>query len=352
MSNKTEKATPYKLKKAKEKGQVNKSNELNTSFFLFVMILISTALWPSLLGQIKALMVHLLYLTTQFSFRIDNLLKLQNFILITLINLWLPFALTAVIILILSTISQTGFVWTTEPLKPDMKRLSFVQGFKRLFSSKLFFEMTKNSLKLSLVTLLMFFSLQSEMPTLVKLMVVSPLKHPDLIMHLLLKLVLQMLSLLFILALLDKIYLSWKYKKDNRMTKQEVKDEYRQREGDPKIKFKIKQLQQQLRQKTAALEQVKTADVVITNPTHLALALKYDRQSMPAPKIVCKAQGEFAARVRTLAQQNKVPIIQNKAFARALFATAELNQWISQEHFPMAAAIFREIYRQRELASC
>lgn len=349
MSDKTEKATPYKLQKAKEKGQVNKSNELATSFFLIVMVIASAALWPSL-TQLKVLLTHLLSLATRFSFNIETLLKLQHLILSTLINLWLPFALAAVLSLILSTLSQTGFIWTMVPLKPDLKRLNLIQGLKRLFSTKMLVDTGKSSLKLVLAFSLVIFSLHHDLSSLLKFMVLNPVEHPVLIKSLLFRTILQLLALLFALAILDKLYVGWKYKKDNRMTKHEVKDEYRQREGDPKIKAKIRQLQQQMRQKTAALEQVKTADVVITNPTRLAIALKYEPNSMPAPKVVCKAQGELAAQVRALAQHHNVPLIQNKTFARTLFATVELNQWINQEHFPAAALIFREIYRQRNLA--
>ena len=109
----------------------------------------------------------------------------------------------------------------------------------------------------------------------------------------------------------------------------------------------MKQLQHQLRQKTASLEHVKTADVVITNPTHLAVVLKYDRGLMPAPKVVCKAQGELVKQVKLLAARHHVPIIENKPLARLLFATSDLNQWVNREHFPMVASIFRDIYRKR-----
>ena len=163
------------------------------------------------------------------------------------------------------------------------------------------------------------------------------------------KLLLQLILILFALAMIDKLYTRWKFAKDNRMSKQEIKDEHKQREGDPKIKSRIRQLQQKMRQKTASLNQVQTADVVITNPTHLAIALKYDRGLMPAPKVVCKAQGELAKHVKLIAARHQIPIIENKTFARALFATTDLNQWITREHFPIAATIFREIFRQRAI---
>jgi len=349
MSDKTEKATAYKLQKAKEKGQVSKSIELTTSFFLIAMLIASTALWPSL-ARLIALLTHLLDLTTRFSLTFDNLLKLKHFILANLLNLWLPFALATVLSLILASLSQTGFVWTIVPLKPDFKRLNPIQGLKRLFSTKMLVDTAKGGLKLCLAFALIIFILQHDFAFLLKLMALNPAEYPPLIKALLCKAILQLLALLFALAMLDKGYVNWKFKKDQRMSKQEVKDEYRQREGDPKIKAKIKQLQLQIRQQTAALQHLKTADVVITNPTRLAIALKYDRSCMPAPKVVCKAQGELAAQFRTLAQRHNIPLIENKAFARALNATVELNQWIGQEHFPTAALIFREIYRQRSLA--
>lgn len=347
MSEKTEKATPYKLQKAKEQGQVSKSVELNTSIFLLVLLLVSMALWPSFLMELKALTKHLLYLNTRIPFSVDSMGQLQQFVLSRLTYLWIPLALAGILTIILSTIAQTGFVWSGKPLALDFKRLDISKGFKRLFSTKSLFEAGKNSLKLSLVFLLFGLSLQHELPTILSFMTTDPANFPSLIMSLLSRLLLQLLSLLFALAMIDKLYTRWKFAKDNRMSKQELKDEYRQREGDPKIKAKIKQLQQQLRQKTASLEQVKTADVIITNPTHLAIALKYDRGLMPAPKVVCKAQGEMVKEVKRLAARHNIPLIENKVFARALFATTELNKWISRDHFPVAAKIFRDIYNKK-----
>lgn len=349
MSEKTEKATPWKLQKAKEQGQVSKSTELNTCFFMLVLLGVATALWPSSLFQLKQLITHLFYLTAHLPFSVDTMSQLQRFLLAKLTFLWLPFALAGMLSIILSTIAQTGFVWSGKPLAPDFKRLDLGTGLKRLFSSRLLFDAGKNSLKLSLVFLLLYISLKHELPALLAFMKTDPAKLPSLLIKLLSKVTLQLLTLLFSLAIVDKLYTRWKFGKDNRMSKQELKDEYRQREGDPKIKSKIKQLQHQLRQKTASLEHVKTADVVITNPTHLAIVLKYERGLMPAPKVVCKAQGELVKQVKLLAMRHHVPIIENKPLARLLFATSDLNQWVNREHFPMVASIFRDIYRQRAL---
>lgn len=347
MTEKTEKATAYKLLKAKRQGQVSKSTELIICIYLLVLLGIITALWPSFLIQLKSIARQLLILNVRASFSIETMSHLQQFLLSKITFLWMPFALTGILTIALATLAQTGFVWSTKPLAPDFKRLDMSKGFKRLFSSKMLFEAVKNSLKLSLVCVLFGLSLRHESHAFLNLIKTNPTNFPPLLMALFVKLLLQLVLLLLALALIDKLYTRWKFAKDNRMSKQELKDEYRQREGDPKIKSRIKQLQQKLRQKTASLDQIKTADVIITNPTHLAIALKYDRGQMPAPKVVCKAQGELVRHVKLLAARYQIPLVENKTFARALFATTELNQWISREHFPVAAMIFREIFRQR-----
>ena len=350
MSEKTEKATAYKLQKAKEKGQVSKSTELNTCVFLLVFLGVFTALWPSCWVQIKALLTHVLYLTGRISLNLDTLRQLQQFIGSTLLSLWAPFAVAGLLAIACATIAQTGFVWSVTPLSPDVKRLDLSQGLKRMFSLKSCVDAGKTTLKLTLVCFLLYISLRSEWPTFLSFMACTPAQYPHMIFALLSKIMLQIVAVLFVLAIFDKYYTSWTFGKDQRMSKQDIKDEYRQREGDPKIKAKIKQLQHQLRQKTASLEQVKTADVVITNPTHLAIALKYDRNCMPAPKIVCKVQGDLVKHVKSLAARHHVPIIENKSLTRLLFVASDLNQWVPREHFPMVAMIFRDVYRQKATA--
>lgn len=347
MSEKTEKATQYKLQKAKEKGQVSRSTELVTNISLLVFLGMMTALWPKHIHELRELIRHLFYLAGHLQFSLEHIQQIQQYLLSQILSLWLPFAMTRVLAIVLANLAQTGVVWSTTPLIPDFKRLNAVQGFKKLFSIKTCFETAKSTLKLIIAFIFLFFTLKQQLPALLQLALTPAAQHPNVMMHFLLKLLFQLILLLSTLAIMDTLYTRWKYAKDQKMSKQEVKDEYKQREGDPKIKAKIKQLQQQLRQKTASLKQVKTADVVITNPTHLAIALKYDRSSMPAPKVVCKAQGEMVVQVKELARKHGVPIIENKNFARLLYHSVELNQWISKELYPFAATIFREIYSRR-----
>jgi flagellar biosynthetic protein FlhB/flagellar biosynthetic protein FliR/FlhB len=167
-------------------------------------------------------------------------------------------------------------------------------------------------------------------------------------MHFILKTGLQLVALLLALAFIDKKFTLWKFSKEQRMSKHDLKEEYKQKEGDPKIKNKIRQLQAQLRQKTAALKQVKTADVIVTNPSHIAIALKYERGLMPAPKVIYKAQNKMVVQVKELARKYNIPVIEHKILARMLHHSTDLNQYIHKDLFPLTAELFRELYRQSD----
>ncbi|KTC68295.1 flagellar biosynthetic protein FlhB [Legionella birminghamensis] len=343
MTEKTENATAYKLKKAKEKGQVSKSADLINTSQLLICLLLLCITGASTWQQIIQLCSQQFLLAGHLVFSVSKISSLMRLLITGLLTLWMPFALILIATAMITSILQTGFVWSAAPLTPKFERLNPVSGFKKLFSSKLLFDLLKNLLKITLVSVLGFYSLQYMQASLVELSGLMPRQLPLAMFHLLLKLLGPILTGLFIISLVDKLYTRKKFAKEQRMSKQEVKEEYRQREGDPKIKSRIRQLQFELRKRSASFEQVKNADVVITNPTHYAIALKYDRMTMPAPKLVCKGQDEQARMIRKLALRHQVPLIENKAFARHLYASVDLNQWIRREHFPIAAAIYRQL---------
>ncbi|MDP3269477.1 MAG: EscU/YscU/HrcU family type III secretion system export apparatus switch protein [Legionella sp.] len=347
MTEKNEKATAHKLQKAKEKGQVAKSTELNTCLSLLIMLGIITALWPKELLELKTMFRQLLCSAATLHMSLDILSQIHQLILSHIISLWLPIAIGGTLTIILVTMVQTGIVWSFTPLVPDMKRLHLIQGFKKILSLKTFFDGLKSVFKLICTTLLLCLIFKNQLPFLMKLVLVKPEESRVFIINFILKLLFQLVLILSFIAGVDIFFTRWKFAKDNRMSKQEVKDEYKQKEGDPKIKSKIKYMQNQLRQKNASLIQIKTADVIITNPTHLAIALKYDRNVMPAPKVICKAQGDMVFEVKKLARKHAIPVIENKPFARMLYHSIELNHWITADLFPIAATIFKEIYQQR-----
>ncbi|QBR84001.1 EscU/YscU/HrcU family type III secretion system export apparatus switch protein [Legionella israelensis] len=345
MSEKTEKASPFKLKKAKERGQVAKSNELNTILTLFIFCLLSLALWQQLFNDLLALFKKIIISSFDFHYSITHIHGLFYALYSSLLSHWLPFALAIALSIILSTIGQTGFVWSVKPLVPDFRRLNPVMGMKRIFSVRLFFDLSKNVTRLPVVLITAVIILYGSLSKLIYLIYLSPQKAAPEILHLILKILFHILLGLSVIACLDALYTHWKYRRDQRMSKQEIRDEYKQREGDPKIKRKIKQSQQQMREKMISLNQVKQADVIVTNPTSLAIALKYERGLMPAPKVLCKGQGEIALQIRKIALQNQIPIIEHVLLARTLFREIHLNHSLKPIHFAMAAEVFREVYR-------
>lgn len=344
---KTEKATSYKLQKQKEKGQVAKSAEFNSAITLLSGLIVFSALWSGQLETIKALLKQLLISSGQLHFSLNNIQQLFNHMLTQLITLFLPISLAIVITVVFTTILQTGFVWSAAALKLDMKRLNIIQGVKRYFSLKLLFDGGKNSVKFILLCVCFAISLKHQLPRLLKLSLVSPANYPDELTSIGLTVSFHLFIVLLSLSLIDYLFTRWKYAKDNRMSKQEVKDEHKQREGCPKIKAKIKQLQQEMRKRSASIANVKQADVLITNPTHLAIGLQYKRGEMPAPKVICKASGELALEAKRVARKHGVTVVENKPYARALFRSVQLEQFISEDFYPVAASIFRQIYADK-----
>jgi flagellar biosynthetic protein FlhB/flagellar biosynthetic protein FliR/FlhB len=348
MSEKTEQATAYKLKKAKEKGQVSKSVELTTYLSLLVTLGLLTVLWPQQLATAKSLLSHLFYLAAHMHFTVHHVNYLNQLIWSQALNLWLPVAGTLLLTVILTTLMQTGLTWAPAALKPDFNRLNIVKGFKKLASLASFFDAFKALIKLTCSFIFLYFVFKNQLHTLIQ----NTLNQQDLnipmLAHFILKTSLQLVLLLLLFALIDKKFTLWKFSKDQRMSKQDLKEEHKQKEGDPKVKNKIRQLQTQLRQKTAALKQVPTADVIVTNPTHIAIALKYERNLMPAPKVIFKAQDKMVSQVKELAKKHNIPIIEHKILARLLYHSTELNQYIHKDLFPLTAQLFRELYQRTE----
>lgn len=344
---KTEKATPYKLEKNREKGQVSKSVDLTAVTTLATAILLITVFWQKDLRLLSMTTRQYLISIAQFNVSIDSITALFNHALRD--SLWMlsPFALVLTLVIVIITILQSGFVFSTQPLVPNFKRLNPVSGVKKLWSVKLAFDSGKNCIKLLVASILIGRFILQHMKEFGQFTYSAPTTYPYHLMHILITLACQLCFLLAVFALLDLLFTRWKYGRDNRMSKQEIKDEHKQREGDPKIKAKIRQLQKDFRARTASVQQVKEADVLITNPTHIAIALKYDRLTMPAPKVICKAAGDLAAIARREARKYQIRIIEDKPFARALFQAVQLNQYIDETFFPVAAAIYNQLYKQQ-----
>ena len=245
---------------------------------------------------------------------------------------------------IVATLAQTRMLVTTEPLKPKLSKINPIEGFKRLFSLKGAIEALKSILKIILLLWLVYSNLKDLLSVNYKYLYTD---LDDGIAHMydsILTLIFQIIIAFVVIAAADYMYAIWEYERQLRMTKQEIKDEYKQMEGDPKIKGKIKERQQQMA-RSRMMQQVPQADVVIKNPTHYAVALRYHPDKDNAPIVLAMGQDELALRIIQVAEDNKVAVVENIPLARALYAGAELGREIPPEFYGAVAEILVYVFR-------
>ena len=343
-SQKTEEATPKKLEEAHEKGEVAKSQEVRHWFILFsatVIIMISA---KTSMAGIRDLLGGLL--GTSYSVSIDGpgLLVYSADIFGTVFDyMTLPIIILMVGAL-LGAVIQHKPILSAEKIKPKLSKISPLAGFKRLFSAQNFFEIVKSIIKITIVGCVILILVWPERERLEQMMTRDLSDVGDVIYVLVLRILGGVVSVMAVIAGLDFLFQKSQHLKKMRMTKQEVKDEMKQTDGDPHVKARLRQIRQE-RARTRMMAAVPEADVVVTNPTHYAVALKYDHGAMEVPMVVAKGADHIALKIREVAKEHKVPILENPPLARALFATVEVNEEIHEDHYKAVAEVVGYIMR-------
>ena len=283
--NRSEAATPFKLREAKKRGSVAKSMDLN-SVFVFAAFLVCLHVWV-LPAAYRQLGLDALLFKQASAFGFSQQQVAAWLTRAGLETVWLLLPLFAVIALagVLSSLVQHGPVLSVQPIKPDFNRLNPATGLKRLFSKRALFDLAKNLVKLFVFGWVVYIAITNLLPSLVALLNSDTHAYPARVLGDVASLVFKLLLALLAVALIDLLYTRWEYADNLRMSRRELKDEFKQREGDPKIKSRIRELQNELRNKNRALKNVPDADVLITNPTHLGVALMYRHGKMAAPAI-------------------------------------------------------------------
>lgn len=343
----SEPATPFKLKEARRRGSVAKSLELNSLFALFALLLIVHLRGLPIAREYLQLEAGLLSLAHQLSFDAAAVLHWLPALLVRGLELVLPLFLLLVAVAIVGTLLQTGPVFSTHPLKPDFDRLNPVSGFKRLFALRLLFELGKNLVKLVLFAAVIWLLLRQLLPGLLGLLGTEPAAYLELSHAWISGTIFKLAMVLAFIALIDVMFTRWSYADKLRMSRRELKEEMKQREGDPQIRARIRELQREQVKRAKAIKRLPDADVLITNPTHLAVALEYRREDMAAPRVSAKGAGEFAAQMRELARRHRVPVIENKPLAQELFTAVELEQQVPERLYPQVARILVRAYALR-----
>ena len=349
---KTEPATEKKLSDARKEGQVAKSRELGQAFALLALFII-LRIWAGSIGHNFMNGFRLNYnrmkeMTTLVGGEISvkDFCRLLNSNILQMALIVAPVFIAAVLVAIVTDIFQVKWSPTTKPLRPKFSKLNPISGFKRIFSKEKLLELLKSLLKLLILGYMAYSTLRGQFAVLFSLFDMDLGSAIGVIGDIAINLGLKISALYIVIGFADYGYQKWKFAEDMKMTKQEVKDEWKNAEGDPAIKGRQKQRMREASRRRM-MQAVPSADVVITNPTHFAVAIKYDVTVFDAPYIVAKGEDFLAARIREKAAEAGVDIVENKPLARMLYYNVDLGSPIPPELYQTVAEILAAIYNAR-----
>lgn len=340
---KTEEATPQRREDFRRRGQVAQTRELASVFVLFGA---SLAIWlfsRFFFTQAQDLMTQTVGDFVVKSAREGDWIAAAGFAVSKMAWLTGPIFGLFLVLSVVSNLIQTGFIYNEEALQFKPERLDPVQGLRRIFSLKAVVEGLKALLKLVVVGTVAWMVLRSEIQALPHLVEYSISQILSYIGDVALRLLLGVGSLMAVLAGLDFLFQRWDLEKEMMMTKEEVKEEMKSREGDPMTRSRIKRMQREVASRRM-MEEIPKADVIITNPTHIAVALKYD-ENMVAPRLIAKGADLIAEKIKTLAREHNIPIVENKPLARTIFKTLKLGQSIPRELYTAVAEVLAYVFR-------
>ncbi len=341
---KTEEATPHKKRQVRQKGQVARSSDLNAALVILVLILTLYFIRSYYEQQLTGFLRHIFSRELTLELTHGQLIYLFNLSIKAFFETVAPVFAVAIGVGLSANFLQVGFMFAPEAIKPKLSNINPLEGFKRIFSKKALVEMLKAILKVSVVGLMVFFTVRNNFDSMLFMLDMGLVGIVDLVASVLFKVALGAAGIFIVVAILDSIYQKWEFKQRIKMSKYEVKQEFKQTEGDPLIRSKIKEKQRQLAA-GRMMAQVPEATVVVTNPTHLALALKYEEGMMDAPILLAKGAGYVAQRIVEIANEHDVPVLENKPVARSLYQSVEIGEEIPVELYQAVAEILVALYR-------
>jgi len=347
---KTEEPTAKKLEDARKEGQVAKSKDVASALSLFALFVFLKVWTGTMATQFMELFGGIYNrfdeLTTIYNGQVSmtNFTTLLSNCLLRVIIIILPVLLISFIIAFVSDYMQVKWKPTTKPLKPKFNKLNPINGVKKLFNVQSLVELLKSILKIALIMIILYNEIENGIKLLFTIYDYTLVDSVILTGNLLISVGLKISALFLVVAAADFGFQKWKFHKDMRMTKQEVKEEYKSVEGDPQIKGKIKRKMQEASQRRM-MQNLPKADVVITNPTHYAVAIVYDKDVAEAPIVLAKGADYLAQKIKETARDNNIQIVENKPLARSLFANVEIGQAVPPELYVAVAEVLAAVYR-------
>ena len=343
-SQKTEEPTGKKLGDARKKGQIAQSKEVTNFASLLALTFAVTILAPYMAIQLYSSMAVVIEHAAVARIDAGSTSEILMGLVIDTFLALAPTLGTVMVLGVAATLGQSGILFTTDPIMPKLEKLSPLAGFKRLFSLKSIVEFIKGIIKLAIVAFIAYVLMSPELDRAEELLTMDLIEVLKEIQTLVIRLMMGVLAFMAVVAIADYIYQRYEHYKQLRMSRQDIRDEHKQAEGDPQIKARLRQIRAD-RARRRMMAAVPKADVVITNPTHFAVALQYDTSAMAAPVVVAKGSDAVAFRIREVAKEHKVPIVENPPLARALFASVEIDEQIPEIHYKAMAQVISYVYR-------
>ena len=344
---KTEQASPHKLREARKRGQVAKSQEFNHLIVVLSFFLALLMFWPRISTLGRELFQSIIRTGTRTEMTTGTVSAFAEFAALESIGVVLPLLFVLVLAAIIANLLQTKFIFSGHPIKPDFNRLNPAQGFKKLFNRKTLFDLFKSILRLTLLGAVIALGGPKLLTWLTNGAARGVRNVDDWLVALLVQIMLLVLLIMIPVVLLDWIFTKKYFAHQMKMSRREVRDELKRHEGSPEIKSRRRELQKELRKKVASLRAVKDSDVIVTNPTHVAVALRYERFEMAAPIVVAVGEDALAATVRKLGRQHNKPILRRPGLARALAQNGSTGHPIPSDTYEQVAEIYRWLYQDQ-----
>ncbi len=341
---KTEEPTPKKISDARERGNVARSMEVNTWLMLLAGTMIIAFVAPGLMQDIRVISLVFIERPHEYSSEFGNLSGLLRQTVSAIgVALILP-AIFLIVAALATGLVQNGLVFSPKAMEPKLEKLSPIAGAKRLFSMRQIVEFVKGLLKIAIVGTIAIILLTPEFRRIDTVPTIELSEMLDILHMLVIRLLIYVLGVLAVITFVDLIFQRAQHRKKLRMTKQEVKDEIKQSEGDPHVKGRLRQIRLD-RARQRMMQAVPEADVVVTNPTHYAVALRYRQEETEAPVLIAKGADLIAQKIREVAKEHDIPIVENRPLALALFESVEVDQEVPTEHYRAVAEIISYIWR-------
>lgn len=346
---KTEKASPKKRQDERKKGKVAKSQDINTAFLLFFCFTILLVFGSSMKDSMTTLYHYSFTEYIHWDVTMNSVSQVFLESLIEMGKMLAPIMIVAMIAGLAANFTQIGFLFTTEPLKLDLKKMNPIQGAKRIFSARALVELLKSLLKIAFIGTITFLVIWIYKDEMMMIAFKTAENAIGFFGRITIIMGISAAFALLFLSVLDYTYQKYDFEKNIKMSKKDMKDEHKNIEGDPLIKSKIKEKQRQMAAQRM-MSEIPSADVVITNPTHFAIAIKYDEDKATAPYVVAKGVDQIAFKIREVAKANNVATVENRALARSLYDVIEIGDIIPEQFYQAVAEILAYVYRLEKKA--